>query len=419
MIRKIILFFAFAVSVSVIAQKQQTSPYSFLGMGADFASKTIQESMMGGLGTAISNPVHINFSNPAALSNLRFTNYTLGAMNAQTRVKNQTDQQRASLFTISYLAIGIPLGDKAGISAGLRANTGVGYSLSEGDLLSEQGLRIYEGSGGSNGLFLASGVSLFKGLSIGLEGAFIFGNIESTETSYQQDTGVDIREKQTAVLRGFDTKLGIYYLNKVSKKNSLSFGLTLLKSKDITVDETTSFYNGLFASNYEDIESSSPVENTSGSIVTPIKTGFALGYGLPSKWHLGLEYSFREALSYSEGIFQNKIQKVTFSNYEQISFGGYYTPNLNSLTNYFSRVTYRAGIKYENLGMQIGGVQLEDYGISFGVGLPIGKGLSNLNIGLEYGIKGKESPQLIEERYFNIKFGLSFGDKWFRQRKID
>ena len=78
-----------------------------------------------------------------------------------------------------------------------------------------------------------------------------------------------------------------------------------------------------------------------------------------------------------------------------------------------------AGIKYEELGMHIAGTQIKDFGMSFGVGLPMGRGLSNFNIGIEYGKKGEVTSSLIEEKYVNLKMSFSLGDRWFKKRKID
>ncbi len=62
---------------------------------------------------------------------------------------------------------------------------------------------------------------------------------------------------------------------------------------------------------------------------------------------------------------------------------------------------------------------IDDFGISFGLGLPLGNRLSNLNVGFEYGKKGTTSNGLLEENYFNFRLSLSLNDVWFKQRKID
>ena len=62
---------------------------------------------------------------------------------------------------------------------------------------------------------------------------------------------------------------------------------------------------------------------------------------------------------------------------------------------------------------------INDFGISFGLGLPLGNRLSNLNVGFEYGKKGTTTNGLLEEKYFNLRLSLSLNDKWFKKRIID
>ena len=62
---------------------------------------------------------------------------------------------------------------------------------------------------------------------------------------------------------------------------------------------------------------------------------------------------------------------------------------------------------------------INDLGISFGLGLPLGNRLSNLNLGFEYGKKGTTDNGLLEENYFNVRLSLSLNDLWFKKRKID
>ena len=41
--------------------------------------------------------------------------------------------------------------------------------------------------------------------------------------------------------------------------------------------------------------------------------------------------------------------------------------------------------------------------MSFGLGLPLGRRLSNVNLGFEFGKKGTTSNNLIQENYFNLR----------------
>ena len=94
-----------------------------------------------------------------------------------------------------------------------------------------------------------------------------------------------------------------------------------------------------------------------------------------------------------------------------------YIPKYDSFSNYFDRIVYRAGFKYENTGLVLKNESIKDYGMNFGLGLPLG--VSKIDLGFEFGKRGTSSNGLIEENYFNVSVGLNLGAKWFEKRKID
>ena len=61
---------------------------------------------------------------------------------------------------------------------------------------------------------------------------------------------------------------------------------------------------------------------------------------------------------------------------------------------------------------------INDYGISFGLGLPIGR-YSKIDTSFEYGQLGSTDNGLTKESYFNFRLALAFGDKWFTRRQIN
>jgi hypothetical protein len=147
----------------------------------------------------------------------------------------------------------------------------------------------------------------------------------------------------------------------------------------------------------------------------PAKYTFGSGIGMDKKWFLGAEISFQEN-SKLRNRFKD-INNATFENSTRISLGGYFVPKHDSFSNYFSRVIYRAGFRYENTGLVIRNESINDYGMTFGIGLPVG--LSKINLGFEFGKKGTTSQGLVQENYFNLNIGLSLNDLWFRKREIN
>ena len=91
----------------------------------------------------------------------------------------------------------------------------------------------------------------------------------------------------------------------------------------------------------------------------------------------------------------------------------------NSFTNYFSKVVYRGGFRYENTGLVLNNEAIKDYALTLGLGLPLGGTFSNINIGLEFGKRGTTNAGLVQENYTNLSIGLSFNDKWFKKAKYD
>jgi len=82
-------------------------------------------------------------------------------------------------------------------------------------------------------------------------------------------------------------------------------------------------------------------------------------------------------------------------------------------------VVYRAGVRFEGTGLNINDQAINEFGISFGVGLPMGNTFSNANIGVEFGKRGTTSENLIQENFINFQLSFSFNDRWFQKRRFN
>ena len=143
------------------------------------------------------------------------------------------------------------------------------------------------------------------------------------------------------------------------------------------------------------------------------------------KWAASLDYSFQDKIELG-GNLLNRNPKLAFRKSSQLSLGGFYIPKYNSISSYWDRVIYRAGVRSQQTGIMVDGSgngtqfnDVNDFGISFGVGLPMSNEISRLNLGFEFGKRGTTDNGLIEESYFNFKLGLLLSNKWFRKREIN
>ncbi|MBT8259115.1 MAG: hypothetical protein KJO49_11625, partial [Bacteroidia bacterium] len=131
----------------------------------------------------------------------------------------------------------------------------------------------------------------------------------------------------------------------------------------------------------------------------------------------GAEYTRLQTSQFSNRVFD--IENATFENASTIAVGGFFIPQYTSFNNYWKRVVYRAGIRFENTGLKINNETINEFGISFGAGLPVGRLFSNTNIGIEIGRRGTTNAGLVQENFVNFELSLSLNDRWFVKRKFN
>jgi hypothetical protein len=421
MLKQTILLLVAFISINVVAQQGTASPYSFYGIGELNYKGTIENQSMGGI-SVYSDSIHLNLLNPSSLGKLKLTTFTIGANHKSSDLKTNDDTASTSSSTFDYLAVGLPMG-KLAMSFGLLPYTSVGYKTGFSDYQNATvGQGRFEGSGGVNRAFIAGGYSINKNLSVGLEVNYNFGKINN-EAITISGLKYDTREKNESSLSGAAFNFGVTYDRMISEKLKLTTAATFSPQANLTSNNSRELATIIFNSNGVAIPRSIKEINLnelgleSTIFKLPSKITIGTGIGKPKKWFAAIDYTNLGTGKLENLTFNNT--NVSYKNANKIALGGYYIPKYNSLSNYFSKVVYRTGFRYENTGITIQNEDINEFGISFGVGLPVGRKFSNINIGFEYGSKGTTKNNLVKEDFFNINLSLSFNDKWFQKRKID
>jgi hypothetical protein len=420
MLRHILIVFVVLISLKTVAQEGSSSPYSFYGVGELKFRGTVENKSMGGL-SVYSDSIHLNILNPASLSKLSLTNFNIGGNQTFTTLKTDDESAKGSTTTLDYIAVGLPMG-KLAMSFGLMPYSSVGYKTGFTDpTTAEIGDGRYEGSGGVNRAFVAAGYQLTDKFSLGIDVNYNFGKIttEAIEITSDEPEHYDTQETNETSLKGLGVNLGVNYTTQL--KNGLEFvsGLTYspqinLSSENYRRISSIKFNSiGQVAGERDVIESNTKVLD----VKLPSKLTIGAGIGKSKKWFAGIDLSTLSANKLNNRTFNNA--DTDFKSATRVALGGFYTPKYNSLTSYSSRVTYRAGMRYENTGLVIKNEDINEFGISFGVGLPVGRKLSNINLGFEYGSRGTTNSNLIKENFINLNISLSLNDRWFQKRKID
>ena len=422
MIKKITTLIALSFTLMGLAQKNSSSPYSFFGIGEPAAHKSVEEIAMGKIGGVLNSPYQLSFTNPASYGSLLWTTYVFSLGNRMVNYDDGNMSQTSSHAGFTYLSLGIPIRGNQGLSFGLELNTAVGYSLldlNEDDEGTVVESTHYTGLGGTNRFFMGYGYKSSFGLSIGAEAAYIFGGIENSILNRRLGVQLATKHYVDSYVKGLEFKTGAIYehtlKNDIKAKIGAAFTLSneltdkgdeYLFSLENTGEPGARIADTLYAKNYKSV------------LTYPLKSVISVGVGKELKWFVGAEYTLRDAISL-EGSFFEDQDVYEYTSSSMFSVGGSFTPKFNSLKNYFERITYRSGFYYIENGLMIHNVPIKDYGISFGVSLPVSLNISNLNLGVELGKRGSTEQNLLEEKYFNFRLSLSLNDKWFRKRTLN
>jgi hypothetical protein len=416
MIKKIILGGCLLFSIVSIAQEGTSSPYSFFGIGDVRYKGTAEMRSMSGIGVE-QDSIHLNLDNPASFANLKLTVLSLGGGYATTTLKNATQSASTQRATLDYLAVGLPMG-KLGFGFGLIPYSSVGYKVESITADANQNSRRFDGRGGLNKVFLGVGYKFTPSLSLGADLHYNFGKIETSSLEFTSLIPVGTRELNSAVLSGFNFNVGLMYQTKMNTKLNIYTSLNYSFENTLTSDNISNIATVLIDGEFNTsvVDAAADVL-AKGSMITPSKLTFGLGFGESKKWLLGAQYSTRDAAGFRNTY--NSFSNVSFEKYQKISLGGYYIPNYNSFTSYAKRLVYRGGLKFEKTGLMVNAESINDIGLTLGLGFPLTGSFSNVNLGFELGKKGTTTANLVQENYANFSISLSLNDKWFEKRKFN
>lgn len=414
MTKKITLSLFLILTTLSWAQQGDASAYSFYGIGDIKKGQTMENRSMGGI--AIQNDsIHLNFQNPASHGALKLTAVSFGGNYTNLRVQDQNASGNATRSSFDYFAVGLPLGG-VGIVGGLKTISSVGYDISTS--LGSNPYTTNKGQGGINQFFLSTGVKILPNLYVGGEVNYNFGNATTERVSQTAGIALATQTKTRSDFGGIGYKLGVMYEQKLGEKHTLFGSIAYAPTTSVSSNNSTT----LATLDFNSFDPQSPfdtkgitAENTTVKI--PGQATIGLGYGELKKWFVGAQVTAIQSSQMSNRL--KGSSNASFEDAMRYAIGAHYTPKYNSYNEYFKKATYRLGFRTENTGLVVNNTPINEYGMTFGLGLPVGGNFSNINIGFEYGSRGTTNSNLVKENFFSVLIGLSLNDKWFKKSKID
>lgn len=409
-----IAVFLLLFSTQLIGQNNTNSPYTRYGFG-DLTEGTATELRgMGGVGIANRSKSTINALNPASYSSVDSLTFMfdLGASARMSRF-SAADAASNSTFNgnLEYLTMRFPLAKWLGFSAGLLPYSFAGYNFYQSDSLQlDRGttedprkvdfVRSFNGSGGFSQIYGGLSVNILKHISLGVNTYYMFGEVNNNRSVvYGSTTGIAPALYSNKIqISDMRFRYGMQLYNTFAEKHDVTLGL---------IYENKKWMNGIFTAR-QGVDS---VLNYKDGFELPQVLGAGLNYTFDKRLTLGFDYLSQQ---WGDALYFHKTD--TLVNRTKLAFGAEYIPNPAG-RKYSERIRYRVGFNTANQYYRINNQPpLNDFTVSFGVGLPTRTGKSILNTSIEYGKIG--STSLLREDYLKLTFSATIDEHWFFKPKL-
>ncbi|TCN61381.1 long-subunit fatty acid transport protein [Acetobacteroides hydrogenigenes] len=408
---------------SLIANAQEYSknfysPNTIYGIGQLSLPGFSNTRGMGDAGIGLRSRFMINHLNPAALTAQDTTTFIVDFGIESNNIYASTSSKNTSFngFSVDHISMAFPISKRLFTALTFQPMTQVGYrvTIDETDpkVLANIGNVSYEynGKGGINIGQIGLGAKIIEGLSVGANLNLYFGSIDRNYNTVFPATNSLYLSTSTAskvMVSNFGFSTGVSYAHKISKEKFLNFGLIYQPKLNISAkyDELTTV-------------TSNPTDtikylNKDVSFGIPTRIGIGASYGKTDRYAFSFDYEFAQ---------WNKVTPLDkmseYVNTNSVRAGFEITPNILDFRNYFNRVTYRVGLRYNDVYYKVKGNKTNDIAVTAGFAFPI-KGLSYLNTSFEFGKRGTKVDGSVKENYFTFTVGVSLFDRWFLKPMFD
>lgn len=414
------------LSIMAYGQTETNYPYSRYGLGSLISPGTAVNQPMGGISAGIRNPLFVNFGNPASFSavdTLSFV-FDFGFVYDQVTLDNEATSFESKDLNFHHLTLMFPISGKIGVAAGVVPFSTGSYNIiqtiTDQSPSYQEGIGEFDfsayGNGGIHKAFLGTSVNLYKGLSLGLSGTYYFGNLQRTWEVVFADANSDFNSgiSENYLIRGAGLDLGAQYSANLSENYYLNLGASYRIGQNWKVDQkylqrqfssfsTTVGIDTIDFSEYSDRPLSIPSAFTAGIV-----------FGKKDVLQVGIDYEMAQW-----GDMQFTGLSDSLVNASSIRAGLQFSPEERFSSGYFQRIQYRLGGHLDKGYLKLNDNQINNFGIGFGLGLPVGQGKSQLNLSFEYGERGSHVFPLHKEKYMIFGVSINIHEYWFVKRKFD
>ena len=421
---------------------QLNSPLSRFGLGNPLDQVHVAQRGMAGLRSTYQDHYHLNIQNPASLATLRSTSLEVGAYGRYAELSDRNASVNTNQGNLSYLALGFPLRNplnlsleqqdnswNAGMALSVAQTTAVGYDLllTDDDEEFGQTSNILRGSGGAY-RFTWSTAGRYKSLAAGINLNYNFGKVTNSRVVVlnELDDALGSELLEDFVVNGVSFGYGVQYSYEFKSPNDE--GEIVPNGKRIIVGADGNFGANVRNNSSQLLRRFSPsggvfvndtvvsVTEEVGEITLPSSYNFGVAFEDFNRLYIGVEYGQTQGEE-----FRNTARPDVLQNGSRLAFGLQYIPNAGSYNSYWKRMRYRAGVRLEEDGRALEGVQARRNAVTLGAGFPLRlprQQVSFIDFAVELGQFGV--PDILDENYIQVSLGFSLNDNsWFFKRKLN
>jgi hypothetical protein len=417
MMKKLILNIAAIVCLqNIVFAQNNNSPYSIIGIGSIEHSYFDRTSGMGHSGMSLSSNNFLYNANAASLSALddktfhaeistsaKFINYSGTPISASASASSD--------LQIKKFSLAIKLKPKWGASFGLLPYSSANYSFYGNKYIFgtyNSTSAYYQGSGSINQFYFSNGYQLTKRLSLGLQAAYLFGQLTQTE-NINSGVGLDsaLMTTRKIVVGTPYFKPGFQYNSKLNHNWKLFVGGTATFKASMNGDYKLSVVDG---------NTTLPTYSGSGQAITiPAQYAGSIAAKLKDQYTFSVDYSFQ-----NWGDLNSKGVNYRLVNSNFFGAGFEFSKKQTFRDVSFERHFFQIGGFYSNSYLQVNGQPISNYGVTFGGGKNLMRSNLGVQLNMELGVHGTTTAGLIEERYAQVNFILTYRDFWYvKVKKFD
>ena len=404
-----------------MAQADVDSPYSLFGVGqVRDKSMNVRLKGMGGVANAMYDMGMINTENPASyakIDSLAFL-FDAGFYFKSSNFSTSTLSETSNNASFDYVSMAFGLTPWWKTALGVQPYSVSSYIMTINSEKPEIGnyTTRFKGVGGLNQAFWGNAFKLGKHFSIGANAYYVFGNTQTETSLYFPDSTYMIGSRRSVdlMVSSFMFDYGMLCDFDLGKDLNLSLGLTYTQPVKLKGNQTL-FVRSIEMDSDTEIEYMiDTVVNTTHSTKMTMPQGLGFGFVLRKndRWSVGADFNWTQWSKYARQGATDTLQ-----NSWNVAVGAEFTPLHTSVSNYFTKVSYRFGGFYEHGYLNLNGHSINKVGITAGMSLPLPKTLSKVNLAFELGQYGTREAGLIQERYVKMNVGVSVFEHWFMKRK--